>query len=355
MFRLPDDRDAFNDHLAREVASRAHRIKRRLNPGNKANYYFSLALGLSRESEEQIRIAKKVANNREVAVMIIGETGIGKKLLAKAIHEYAEHDKGQFYQINLREWEDTDEEGESLHDEYDDEIVEKSPDSIFEQDLEGTLFIDELADLTDELQRKLLRMIDANEDKPKTEKNKLRIISSSIHSAKDLLNNFDFRKDLYYRLNMVVIEILPLRERKIDIIPLAEHFFSEFCRREKKAIRRIDEEVLKFLENYPWPGNMRELRNSVELAALLAEHDRLKMTYFENLVNKYKIIQAKQEFGESVPEDVMRLDLKYLITSMEDLSRIYARRIVEKVDGNKSKAALLLDISRPTLNRLLEE
>lgn len=355
IFRLPDDQTEFSDHLAREVSSRAHRIKRRLNPQNKANYFFSLALGLSRESEEQIRIAKKVAHNPDVQVMIIGETGTGKRLLAKAIHEYADQENGRFYEINMRESVEEEEDQLPLSDEYSTEVIEKSPESIFEQDLQGTLYIDELADLNDDFQRRLLRLIDAKYDKPESERNKLRIVTASMHDGKDLINNMNFRKDLFYRLNTVVIEIRPLRERRIDIVPLSEHFFSEFCRREKKAIRRIDEEVLKFLENYPWPGNLRELRNSVELAALLAEHDRLKMTYFENLVNKNKIIQARQEFGESVPEDVMRMDLKYLITTMEDLNRVYARRILDKVEGNKSKAALLLDISRPTLNRLLRE
>lgn len=355
LFKLPDNQSEFRDHIAREITSRAHRIKRRLNPQNKANYFFSLALGLSRESEEQIRIAKKIANNPEVEVMIIGETGTGKKLLAKAIHEYAEMESGQFFEIDLKESEESDVEAEPMLDEYDIEIVEGSPESIFEKKLQGTLYIDELADLSDDLQLRLLRLIDANDDKPEAEKNKLRIITASAHNTKDLIKNIEFRKDLFYRLNTVVIEIKPLRERKIDIIPLTEHFFSEYCRKEKKAIRRIDEEVLKFLENYPWPGNLRELRNSVELAALLAEHDRLKMAYFENLVNKYKIIRARQEYRESVPEDVMRLDLKYLITSIEDLNRIYARKIVDVVEGNKSKAALMLDISRPTLNRLLKD
>jgi DNA-binding NtrC family response regulator len=355
LFRLPDDQTEFSGHLAREVSSRAHRIKRRLNPQNKANYFFSLALGLSRESEEQIRIAKKVAHNPDVQVMIIGETGTGKQLLAKAIHEYAAGENDRFYEVNLNESIGIDEDELPLSDEYETEVVEKSPDSIFEQNLQGTLYIDELADLSDDFQRRLLRLIDAKYDKPESERKKLRIITASAHDSKELINNLNFRKDLYFRLNTVVIGIKPLRERKIDIIPLTEHFFSEFCRREKKAIRRIEEEVLKFLENYPWPGNLRELRNSVELAALLAEHDRLKMTYFENLANKYKIIQARQEYGESIPEDVMRLDLKYLITNMEELNRIYARRIVDMVEGNKSKAALLLEISRPTLNRLLQE
>jgi DNA-binding NtrC family response regulator len=355
LFKLPDDQNEFNDHLAREVSSRAHRIKRRLNPHNKANYFFSLSLGLSKEAEENIRVAKKVANNPDVEVMIVGETGTGKKLLARAIHEYAEHKLGGFYEINVSEVSTDNNEEESLMGDFDSDVIEKSPEAIFKSDLQGTLYIDELADLDDDLQLRLLRMIDDNYNRPKSKKNKLRIITASVHSADDLIKNLDFRKDLYYRLNTVVIQVNPLRERKIDIIPLTEHFFSEFCRREKRAIRRIEDEVLKFLENYPWPGNLRELRNSVELAALLAEHDRLKMIYFENLVNKYKIIQARQEYGESVPEDVMRLDLKYLITSMEDLNKIYARRIVDKVEGNKSKAALLLDISRPTLNRLLGE
>lgn len=355
LFKLPENQAEFSFLIAEEISSRAHRIKRRLNPQNKANYYFSLSLGLSRESEEQIRIAKKVANNPEVKVMIIGETGTGKRLLAKAIHEFADPGSRNFFEINLKESLENDEEEESPLDGRDGEMVVDSPESIFEKELQGTLYIDELADLNDDFQRKLLRLIDSNDDKTADEKNKLRIITASAYNINDLINDIDFRKDLIYRLNTVVIEIKPLRERKIDIIPLTEHFFSEYCRKEKKAIRRIDEEVLKFLENYPWPGNIRELRNSVELAALLAEHDRLKMIYFENLVNKYKIIQARQEYGESVPEDIMRLDLKYLITNMEDLNRIYARKIVDIVEGNKSKAALLLEISRPTLNRLLED
>jgi len=167
-----------------------------------------------------------------------------------------------------------------------------------------------------------------------------------------------FRTDLYYRLNVITIELASLRNRKDFIISLIDLFIKEFSENYSKTIKRVDEEALNFLTAYNWPGNIRELRNAFERAVLLCDGGVLTVKHFENIINR----QAEEVFssGKSVftfpaeiDLDTIQLDVPYSTTDLQRVSLLYIHKLLKKVSGNKSLAARLLGISRPRLDRLL--
>jgi transcriptional regulator with PAS, ATPase and Fis domain len=279
--------------------------------------------------------------------LITGESGTGKELVGKAIHYNGTRKEGPFIAVNCAAIPETLLESELFgykKGAFTDAKSDKKG-LIFEAH-EGTLFLDEITEMASTLQAKLLRVIEEKEIRPLGDTNSypidVRVISTSNRDIKSRIEQGHFREDLYYRLKVIDIELPPLRERKEDIPILVQHFIDKFNQELKKSISGISEDGLRFLLNYPWPGNIRELENVIQRAITLSRH---KVIHPEDLPNT--LMETKDE---SLIEKGFRQ--KYTISQLE---KEYIKRVLLEVGGNKSKAAQILGLDRKTLYRKLQE
>lgn len=312
---------------------------------------FEKIIGESPDINEIKELAEKVAKNPNVNLLILGETGTGKGLLAKAIHEKSPNSYYPFVDIVCSAIPSTLLEAELFGYEagaFTDAKTRKV--GLFEMAEEGTIFLDEIGDITLELQVKLLKAIDnrqirrlgGTEDIPV----KARIISATNKNLENLIKQKLFRMDLFHRLNPITLTIPPLRERKSDALIIARHFLKEFSEKFGKDFDKIETKAEEFVLKYSWPGNIRELRNAIERAALLSENSKIKYSDMFP-VNKTSMNNLWRE------DKTVNINVDYEDTKLSDLSLKYAKEVLKRLDNNKSKAAKLLGISRPKLDRLL--
>ncbi|MGO9380005.1 MAG: sigma-54-dependent transcriptional regulator [Dissulfurispiraceae bacterium] len=240
---------------------------------------FTRILGDSLIMKELIAEVKKVANSRS-NVLVVGETGTGKELFAKAVHSGSPRRNGPFIPINCSAIPETLLETEFFGYERGAFTGAAAPKKgLFEAADGGTLFLDEIGDLSQQLQAKLLRVMDDREIRPlgsiQTRKVDIRFVAATNKEITKEVREGRFREDLYYRLNVVTLKIPPLRERKEDIPIISTTFLDRFAREMGKPLRIIDDRAKKLLMDYGWPGNVRELQNIIERAVLLAEGEVL--------------------------------------------------------------------------------
>jgi len=217
-------------------------------------------------------------------VLVQGETGTGKEVFAKAVHSESLHKSGPFIAINCGALPDTLLESELFgykKGAFTGAAANKP--GRFSLAHNGTIFLDEIGDITQALQVKLLRVLQEHTFEPlgsiKSEKTNARIIASTNKNLYKLVSEGKFREDLFYRINVLCINLPPLRNRKEDIPLLTDHFIKLFNRSQKKDIKRVSPEVLSFLMSYNWPGNIRELENIIERAFILCSADIIKMRH----------------------------------------------------------------------------
>jgi len=315
------------------------------------------------ESDKLLRaleLASKVSEKSNSNILILGETGTGKGLFARAIHNNGPASQFPFIDIvctaipeNLLESELFGYEAGAFTDARNRKI------GLFELAERGTLFLDEIGDLSFNIQTKLLRAVEKKVikrlggviDIPVN----ARIISATNRNLETMVDNNLFRRDLFHRLNVVSIEIPPLRERGEDIILLANHFIEEFNLQFDKTIKKLDKDLQHLLMGHSWPGNVRELRNAVERAVLLCDEQKLQIKDFANLLNNVKTKTYEVTKTDDVPFNIVRLDVNYGITSLRNVDKEYARRVLGKMGGNKTQTAKILGISRPKLDILLKD
>lgn len=315
------------------------------------------------ESESLLRVlnlANKVSEKSSANVLILGETGTGKGLFARAIHNNGKTRAFPFIDIvctaipeNLLESELFGYEAGAFTDARTRKI------GLFELADKGTLFLDEIGDLSINIQTKLLRAIEKKvikrlggvADIPIN----ARIISATNRDLDSMVEDNLFRRDLFHRLNVVSIEVPPLHEREDDIVILANHFINEFNIQFEKSIKKIDKDLQHFLKGYPWPGNVRELRNAIERAVLLSDSSKINIDDFSNLIRTVQIDFQDSITSEKIPNNIVRMDINYGTTGLRKLEKHYAREVLKRLNGNKTQAARLLGISRPKLDTLLKE
>jgi DNA-binding NtrC family response regulator len=280
-------------------------------------------------------------------VLITGESGTGKELVAKAIHFSGIRKEGPFIAINCAAIPETLLESELFgykKGAFTDAKTDRKG-LIFEAN-EGTLFLDEITEMPLTLQAKLLRVIEEREIRPLGDTGSypidIRIISTSNRDIKSTIQQGRFRKDLYYRLKVIDIELPPLCDRREDIPLLVQHFINKFSRDLKKNISGVAEDALKILLNYSWPGNVRELENVIQRSITLSQHGMITP---EDLPTS-----MIQEIEEKVVDKA--LSERY---TLDQLEKEYIRRVLIEVGGNKSKAAEILGLDRKTLYRKLQE
>lgn len=291
-------------------------------------------LGESEEIKRVLSLIDRVAAS-DATVFIQGESGVGKELVAHAIHHRSRRRHGPFIKVscaalpeNLLEVELFGAEKGAYTDAYQRRLGR------FELAHGGTLFLDEIGDITPLVQVKLLRVLQERQFErvggTETISVDVRLIAASNQDLLAEDRNPPFRRDLYYRLNVIPIEVPPLRERKGDIELLAQAFLERFAKELHRPLKGFTEAALKLLQSYLWPGNVRELENAIERAVVLANREELDVEDFDFLRS---------------PPARHRRDLP----TLESLEQDYIRDVLRLTKGNKNKAAEILGIHRETL------
>ena len=300
-------------------------------------------IGRSRAMEEIIQRAERVAATKST-VLITGETGTGKELIARAIHNRSAQRDMPLIKVNCA----------------------AIPESLLESELfghvrgaftgatttkkgkfaladGGTIFLDEIGTMSPALQSKLLRVLQEREFEPlgaeRTERVDVRVIAATNRDLRQMVAEGKFQEDLFYRLNVIPIELPPLRDRRDDIPPLVDHFVHKHAQRTGRRIERVDEAVRSVLQQYDWPGNVRELENTIERAVVLAEGP---------------VITARSVsvVGAAAPQTTGLPSLK-LRQNIEWVERETIRRALESSRGVKKEAAELMGISQRALSYYL--
>jgi two-component system response regulator AtoC len=316
-------------------------------------------IGESERLLKVVNLALKVSEKSTANVLILGETGTGKGLFARAIHNSGKSSAFPFIDIvctaipeNLLESELFGYEAGAFTNARTRKI------GLFELADKGTLFLDEIGDLSLNIQTKLLRAIEKKVIKRLGGVTDIpinaRIISATNKNLDKMVEEGHFRRDLFHRLNVVSIEVPALRDRGNDIVLLTNHFIKEFNNQFGKSVKKIDKDLQHFLKGYSWPGNVRELRNAVERAVLLSEDGKISLKDFSNLIRTTQIDFQESESGEQIPDNIVRMDINYGTTGLRKLEIHYAREVLKRLNGNKTQAARLLGISRPKLDTLLK-
>lgn len=361
IFVFPYEMIKFTTFIKEIISNGLYRTSE-LNVDEQQNdrYNLSNIVGSSPKFSRTIDLAKKVSEQSSSNILLLGETGTGKGLFARAIHNYGQNRKEPFVDIvctaipeNLLESELFGYEAGAFTSARTRKL------GLFEIAGNGTLFLDEIGDMSLNLQAKLLRAIEKKVikrlggivDIPVN----ARIISATNKNIEQMVEEGYFRRDLYHRLNVVTIELPPLKDRSEDIIRLADYFIDDFNSSFNKSIKKISKELKYFFLGYPWPGNVRELKNVIERAVLLSEDGELRLSDFSNLINSVPAVVQPNILQSELPDSIIRLDLNYGTTDLKKLTKHYAIQVLEKVGGNKSQASKLLGISRPKLDTLVSK
>jgi DNA-binding NtrC family response regulator len=300
----------------------------------------------SAKMQEVLATVERVAPTN-ATVLLGGESGVGKDLVARAIHEKSRRASGPFIKINSTAIPENLLESELFG--YEKGAftgAAASKPGKFELADKGTLFLDEIGDVPPATQVKLLRVLQEREFErlggTKTIKVDVRLIAATNRDLREALEQGTFREDLYYRLNVVPIDIAPLRERKEDIPDLVNLFITRFAAESGKPIEGITPDAMQTLVNYHWPGNVRELQNIIERACALAKSDMLAATDIHLDVRPAK---ATNGAGTFLPEGM----------TMEQWEDEMVQEALRRANGNKSQAARLLGLSRNALRYRLSK
>lgn len=305
-------------------------------------------IGRSQGFKKAIELAKRVASSQS-NILITGESGSGKEVIAKAIHELGDKKDGPFIAINCSAIPENLLESELFgHAKGSFTGASDKKIGLFEEANKGTLFLDEIGDLSLPLQAKLLRVLQERKVKRIGENHyrefSARIICATHKDLKKEVAQGNFREDLFFRLNVIPIYLPPLRERKEDILPLSEYFLKKFAAMNNSNVKGFSKEAIKKLEINEWKGNVRELENAIERAVVLSVSDIIQpedLPSSENFTSEQK---SELSFVET--SKVMTLD---------ELSKKYIRLVFDKNNGAKEQTAKDLGIDRKTLYRKLKE
>ncbi|CAN5672166.1 sigma-54 dependent transcriptional regulator [soil metagenome] len=312
-------------------------------------------IGRSEQMESVFRLVERVAPARST-VLVTGESGTGKELVAKSIHESSLRADKPFVVVNCSNIP-----SELLESElfghtkgaFTGAVAVKK--GLFEVADTGSIFLDEIGDLRPETQVRLLRVIQEREFTPLGEteivKVDVRIIAATNVDLKEAVKNGTFREDLYYRLSVVPIELPPLRTRREDILPLAQHFIRKYNEENLREIsENLSPEVLSLLENYYYPGNVRELENIIERAVVIAPTDEITVECLRPEVRDPNLAREMIQDGEGTSEDI---DISRGINFYDEVRRFETdliRRALDQTGGHQSRAARLLGLNATTLN-----
>jgi len=330
----------------RELKDENERLLREL----KTRFNIHNMVGTSGAMQEVYRLIEQVANSN-ATVLIRGESCTGKDLVAHAIHYNSYRSAKPFIKVNCTALPENLLESELFGHEkgaFTDAVsVHKGK---FEQAADGTIFLDEVGDMSLPLQAKVLRVLqDRTYDRVGGKEvliSEARVIAATNQDLETLVREKRFREDLYYRLNVVTITLPPLRERKEDIQDLVDHFIKKYCSKYNKIIAGVSPQAMKFLGDYDWPGNVRELENAIARAVIIANSPLILPEYLPHTITSYKAREPMFQNKGAMPK---------LHEAVEELEAGLIKRALKETKGNRTKAAELLGIPRRSLYTKIQE
>ncbi len=307
----------------------------------------SLIVGGSPAMRKVADLIDRVGDS-DASVLIHGETGTGKELVARAVHNKSKRREGPFVAINCAAVPHSLLESELFgHARGAFTDAKATRMGLFQQANGGTLFLDEIGELPIDVQPKLLRALQERKVRPVGDNREIpydaRIVAATNRDLENEVREKRFREDLFYRINVVKVEVPPLRSRGSDTLHLAHHFLKQFAERSGKPTLELSERAAERLMAYEWPGNVRELENCIEHAVALARFDQVTV---EDLPEKLR--------GYLAGSFVATANDPTEIVTMEELEKRYLLRVFKLVGNNKSRAAEVLGIDRRTMYRKLE-
>jgi len=326
--------------LAKRVASLENQLKDK--------HSFDKIVGTSKAIHEAIALAKKAAPT-DTTVLLTGETGTGKEIFAHAIHQESNRSQKPFVAINCSAFSKDLLESEMFG--YKAGAFTgagKDKRGLFEEANQGTIFLDEIGEMSPELQAKLLRVLESGEfikvGESKTTKVNVRIIAATHRNLEEEIEHGHFREDLFYRISAFRIKLPPLRERTADIELLVHYFISHFQSNTKSIKVAFEDHFLDLLKLHSWKGNIRELKNVIERSLILMENNLLRIDYLP--------LEIQQLAIAFTPVDAEKQLSAFSLAAAE---KLHIQKIMNYTQGNKTEAARLLNIAITTLYRKLEE
>ncbi len=326
--------------------TRLRREVRALRASESAPYSIDRIVGTSPNATQLKALIGKVASSRASTVLLTGESGTGKDLAAKVIHYNSERGARPFMNITCSALPETLLESELFgHERGAFTDARQLKIGLLESADGGTVFLDEIGEMVPALQAKLLRFLEERAFKrvggAADIRVEVRVIAATNRELEEAVKEGKFREDLYYRLNVMRIELPPLRERRADIPVLTKYFVDSFNTEFRKGVKGLTPAAEQLLARYTWPGNIRELKNAVERAMLLVEADRLDESDFPLLSSKRQVVA-----GFELPADGVDL---------ETLERDLVRQALRRTGGNQTKAAALLGLNRDQIRYRIEK
>ncbi|MCI0473259.1 MAG: sigma-54 dependent transcriptional regulator [Ignavibacteria bacterium] len=291
-------------------------------------------------------------------VLILGESGTGKELTARAIHNKSKRREGKFFPIDISSLSSNLVESElfgHLKGSFTGAIADKQ--GVFESAEKGTIFLDEIGNLPLDIQSKLLRFLQEKEYLPvgstKVKKADTRLIFATNQNLKTAVEERKFREDLYYRLNVFPIKLPPLRERKEDIPELTIYFLKKYCSKLGKEVLKLDIDAIEMLQNYQWPGNIRELENIMERLSILVEKDEIKSVNISSV-----LFRTDPVANFVLPKNIYDLNnFKKQIkeTSIKEVEKLFITEALLRNNYNITKAALDVSMQRSNFQALMKK
>jgi len=341
-------------YLSIQKALETSQLKREvkhLRKEKKSWFGIDHVIAVSDEMGRVLQISEKIAQSEAATVLIQGESGTGKEVIAHLIHEHSNRQKMSFITVNCANFPEQMLENELCGHEKgaftDAKEVKKG---LLEVADKGTLFLDEIGDMNLNLQGKILRLVEQKTFRRigglKDIQVDVRIITATNKDLIKLKDEGIFREDLFYRINVASIRLPPLRERPSDILPLTKYFLQKYNEEFHKNVQIISKGVEDFLRNYNWPGNVRELKNVIERAMILVENDTLLMEHLPIEILGQASKQGGAIEGIRIPPEGI---------SMEKVEEALVRQALKMTNGNQTKAAKLLDISRDALRYRMQK
>ena len=322
------------------------RVNRKLEERLDKRFGFEGIIGNSESLRKVIELCRQIAET-DVSVLITGENGTGKELIAQALHENSLRRNRPLVPLNCAALSPQLVESELFgHEKGAFTGANFQKKGRFEFSDRGTLFLDEVGDIPLETQVKLLRVLEDGEitrvGSNKPVKVDVRLISATNSDIETLIKEGSFREDLYYRLKVVTVHLPPLRERRQDIPLLLNHFISEFSQAHKKPVREIEREAVNILSSYAWPGNVRELKHVVENMVVVSQGPVLSVGNLPENIHQ--------------GEERSSVDVHSLLgVPLKEVEEVLIKATLEQVDGNRQEAARILGIGERTMYRKLKE
>jgi two-component system response regulator HydG len=308
---------------------------------------FSNIIGSSLAMQKVVETAK-ITGPSDANILITGESGTGKELFAKAVHQVSDRRNNMLVVINCAALTETLLESELFgHEKGAFTGADKKRDGLFKKADKGSIFLDEIGDMPLPMQVKLLRTIQEKEIQPvgsdRTIKVDVRIIAATNRNLHKAVKNKAFREDLFYRLNVVNLEVPPLRDRKGDVPLLAQNFLTKYTQKNRKVLKGFTPMAMDALTKYHWPGNVRELENVIERAIILSLGQYISEKDLpRNIMKEYQ------------PEDSFQIQVSKGKNSLDEIESMAVVETLRQTKGNKTEAAKILKITRTTLNNKMK-